>query len=104
MPKRNWFVGESELDPQEWGFDGTVWEEPEEPRDEPYLVAEGIRHKEYAALVAAAPDLLEACEAALGLIDPMALPAGLSEYRDKVRAMLRAAIAKTKEPPHAPAE
>lgn len=36
-----WFVGEKELDYQEWGYDGVVWAPPlpDDPESEPCVVA-----------------------------------------------------------------
>jgi len=74
-PTPEWFVGKSQQDEGEPDtFDGTIWELPtpeERANDgvngfvaEPWLVAEHIRDEGYAHLIAAAPKLLAACEAA----------------------------------------
>lgn len=71
---RGWFLGEEETDHQEYGYDGRVWAPPSaeevareaaggEPADA-HVVAE-VDHEPYARLIAAAPDLLAACEALL---------------------------------------
>lgn len=103
-----WFVGESQLDPGEHGFDGTIWAppSPEEQQDaaasageyeaEPYFVASGIRHEPYARLMAAAPDLLVGCEQFLALYDE-ALNTGRSvTFPGHMIDAMRAAVAKAK--------
>lgn len=67
IPPCTWFVGRSELDPGEEGFDGTVWAAPTPAAEaacgghaEPYLVAERVPEEELARLIAATPDLLRA--------------------------------------------
>ncbi len=107
-----WFVGESELDPQEWGFDGTVWAPPLErdvtawaasdkqgPDPEPLLIAEHIDHKDDAVLIAGAGRLLTACEIALTLVSTMQGMPPTLDLIEEVRECLEIAIAKAKGQP-----
>lgn len=101
LSDERWIVGKSQQDHGEPDtFDGTVWALPtaddlrrEAATGEPcelYLVAEHIRHEEYARLAAAAPELLAACEMLLAGYDE-----GRHALYDAVEAA-RAAVAKAK--------
>lgn len=87
-PAGSWFKEEGQLDPGEWGFDGTILmaPTPEERQAEAdggppcdcYVVAERVRHEPYADLIVAAPDMLHALLMAKAFGSQGDTPEGLS--------------------------
>lgn len=90
-----WYVGESETDPGEVGFDGTVWEANAAALPEPRCVAEHVPDRETAEMIVRAVNAHDRLRAAAELAMKFVVERGdpFSGHDQEVVAALRAALA-----------
>lgn len=96
----DWFLGESQLDPGEWGFDGTIWcpptaqdmeaekADPTRYAAEPYLIAEHVSKPDAERIVVcvnAHDALLAACERLIQCHDAALVAAAQGTFKGEAK-------------------
>lgn len=102
-----WFLGESQVDPGEWDYDGRIWEAPAEDdiraalaegRDpEPWLVAEHVERDDAELIVRAVNaygPMVAALQAVVGVSDH-APPVQFMQHLDAAVRQVKAALRQT---------